>query len=57
MYALSKFGTEIWPTMQLPDGQRPLVYGDPAYFLGPGVIGGIPEFTQPRYDARRAAIQ
>ncbi|RPA88443.1 hypothetical protein L873DRAFT_1726039, partial [Choiromyces venosus 120613-1] len=39
MYAQSKFGTEVWPTMQLPNGEQPLVYGDPAYFLGLGVIG------------------
>jgi len=39
MYTISKFGSEIWPTIQLPGGEQPLVYGDPAYFLGPGIIG------------------
>ncbi|RPA98205.1 hypothetical protein L873DRAFT_1808813 [Choiromyces venosus 120613-1] len=38
MYAQSKFGMEVWPTIQLPNSEQPLVYGDPAYFLGPGVI-------------------
>jgi len=39
MYGISKFGNKIWPTMRLPNGQQLLVYGDPAYFLGPVIIG------------------
>jgi len=39
MYGILKFGNEIWPTMRLPNGQQPLVDGDPAYFLRPGIIG------------------
>ena len=39
MYGISKFGNDIWPTMRLPNRQQPLVYGDPAYFLGLAIIG------------------
>jgi len=34
MYGISNTGNEIWPTMRLPNGQQPLVYGDPVHFLG-----------------------
>ena len=39
MYSISQFGRDICSTIQLPNGQQPLVYDDPAYFLGPGIIG------------------
>ena len=38
MYTISQLGKDIRPTMRLHNGQQPLVYGDPAYFLGPGII-------------------
>ncbi|KAG0126029.1 hypothetical protein HOY82DRAFT_492016 [Tuber indicum] len=41
MYSQSKFPTRVAPTLRLPNGQTPVVYGDPAYFLGTGVIGAF----------------
>jgi len=38
MYCLSQFGQDIWPTMQVSDGQLSFVYGDLAHLLGPGMI-------------------
>lgn len=47
MYNISQFGQDIWPMMRLPDGQQPLVYRDPAYLLGPGIIGAYRNLRNP----------
>lgn len=39
MFQLSRFPERVQRNLRLPDGREPLVYGDPAYFLGRGIMG------------------
>jgi len=41
MYTQSEFPTQVASGLHLPNSETALVYGDPAYFLGTGVIGGF----------------